>query len=379
MTKSKKQGSVFEKGAIPAVFHRRWEENTFRQKKDKKIRRQDDCNREGFMKKNIRRILFPVILLSIVLAGCKKNVGTPEDNAIVEENEEEKEEQEQGFVFGYSSIDLENPYYDTLRMSLENTLGEESYRLITKDAAFDTKTQSTQLRELVEEGVKVIFLCPVDRESVTPDLKMLQEAGVRVINLDTQVKEHALTAAYIGSDNRNAGFICGEDLKKRCPDGGKILILECPSMNSINDRITGFEEAIANGGFEVLNRADVHGEKEEAKEAMREFLKTYPEIDAVMCGNDRVALGVLEAIKESGREQIRVYGVNGSPDIKREIAKPDSPMTATGAQSPIRIGKEAAEIGLAILEGEEFETTVYEETFLIDKGNVKMYGTDGWQ
>ncbi len=379
MTKSKKQGSVFEKGAIPAVFHRRWEENTFRQKKDKKIRRQDDCNREGFMKKNIRRILFPVILLSIVLAGCKKNVGTPEDNAIVEENEEEKEEQEQGFVFGYSSIDLENPYYDTLRMSLENTLGEESYRLITKDAAFDTKTQSTQLRELVEEGVKVIFLCPVDRESVTPDLKMLQEAGVRVINLDTQVKEHALTAAYIGSDNRNAGVICGEDLKKRCPDGGKILILECPSMNSINDRITGFEEAIANGGFEVLNRADVHGEKEEAKEAMREFLKTYPEIDAVMCGNDRVALGVLEAIKESGREQIRVYGVDGSPDIKREIAKPDSPMTATGAQSPIRIGKEAAEIGLAILEGEEFETTVYEETFLIDKGNVKMYGTDGWQ
>ncbi|MCI8835155.1 MAG: sugar ABC transporter substrate-binding protein [Ruminococcus sp.] len=331
------------------------------------------------MKKNIRRILFPVILLSIVLAGCKKNVGTPEDNAIVEENEEEKEEQEQGFVFGYSSIDLENPYYDTLRMSLENTLGEESYRLITKDAAFDTKTQSTQLRELVEEGVKVIFLCPVDRESVTPDLKMLQEAGVRVINLDTQVKEHALTAAYIGSDNRNAGVICGEDLKKRCPDGGKILILECPSMNSINDRITGFEEAIANGGFEVLNRADVHGEKEEAKEAMREFLKTYPEIDAVMCGNDRVALGVLEAIKESGREQIRVYGVDGSPDIKREIAKPDSPMTATGAQSPIRIGKEAAEIGLAILEGEEFETTVYEETFLIDKGNVKMYGTDGWQ
>lgn len=379
MTKSKKQGSVFEKGAIPAVFHKRWEENTFRQKKDKKIRRQDDCNREGFMKKNIRRILFPVILLSIVLAGCKKNVGTPEDNAIVEENEEEKEEQEQGFVFGYSSIDLENPYYDTLRMSLENTLGEESYRLITKDAAFDTKTQSTQLRELVEEGVKVIFLCPVDRESVTPDLKMLQEAGVRVINLDTQVKEHALTAAYIGSDNRNAGVICGEDLKKRCPDGGKILILECPSMNSINDRITGFEEAIANGGFEVLNRADVHGEKEEAKEAMREFLKTYPEIDAVMCGNDRVALGVLEAIKESGREQIRVYGVDGSPDIKREIAKPDSPMTATGAQSPIRIGKEAAEIGLAILEGEEFETTVYEETFLIDKGNVKMYGTDGWQ
>jgi ribose transport system substrate-binding protein len=54
-------------------------------------------------------------------------------------------------------------------------------------------------------------------------------------------------------------------------------------------------------------------------------------------------------------------------------------MTATGAQSPIRIGKAAAETGIAILDGEKFETTTYEDTFLIDKGNVEMYGTDGWQ
>ena len=188
-----------------------------------------------------------------------------------------------------------------------------------------------------------------------------------------------LTKAYVGSDNRNAGYVCGEDLKKRCPDGGKLLLLECPSMNSINERITGFEQAIANAGFEVLDRADVNGEKEKAKEVMEGFLEKYPKIDAVMCGNDRAALGALEAIRESGRDGIRIYGVDGSPEVKQEIAKTDSPMTATGAQSPIRIGKEAAEIGIAILDGENFETTTYEDTFLIDKGNVEMYGTDGWQ
>ena len=71
--------------------------------------------------------------------------------------------------------------------------------------------------------------------------------------------------------------------------------------------------------------------------------------------------------------------MDGSPEVKSEIAKADSPMAGTGAQSPIRIGKEAAEIGIAILDGEEFETETYEDTFLIDKGNVEMYGTDGWQ
>lgn len=313
-----------------------------------------------------------------MLAGCKKSVGTPEDNAIVEE-EPGEEEEDTGYVFGYSCIDMDNPYFDTLRRSLENTLGENEYRLISKNPGSDAQVQAAQLQELMDEGVDAVFLCPVDWEAVTPALEALQEAGIPVINIDTQVKEESLTKAYIGSDNRNAGYVCGEDLKKRCPGGGKILLLECPSINSINERITGFEQAIANAGFEVLDRADVNGEKEKAKEAMGEFLEKYPKIDGVMCGNDQVALGALEAVKESGRQGIRIYGVDGSPDVKQEIAKPDSPMTATGAQSPIRIGKAAAETGIAILDGEKFETTTYEDTFLIDKGNVEMYGTDGWQ
>lgn len=330
------------------------------------------------MKQKIFCAFFSVILACILLGGCKKNVGTPEDNAVIEEDTEEEEE-DTGYVFGYSCIDMDNPYFDTLRRSLENTLGENGYELISKNPGSDARVQNEQLQELIDEGVDAVFLCPVDWEAVTPALEALQEAGIPVINIDTQVKEESMTKAYVGSDNRNAGFVCGDDLKKRCPDGGKLLILECPSINSINDRITGFEQAIANAGFEVLDRADVNGEKEKAKEAMKEFLDQYPVIDAVMCGNDRVALGALEAVKESGRDNIRIYGVDGSPDVKKEIAKADSPMTATGAQSPIRIGKEAAEIGIAILDGENFETTTYEDTFLIDKGNVEMYGTDGWQ
>lgn len=332
------------------------------------------------MKKITFCLLFPIFLACLMLGGCKKNVGTPEDNPVVEE--EPEEEEQTGYVFGYSCIDMDNPYFDTLRRSLENTLGENEYQLISKNPGADAKVQSQQIQELIEEGVDAVFLCPVDWEAITPSLELLRDEGIPVINIDTHVKENDLIKAYIGSDNRNAGFVCGEDLKKKCPEGGKILILECPSMSSINDRITGFEQAIADGGFEVLDRADVNGDMEKAKEVMEEFLETYQEIDAVMCGNDCIALGALRALEESGESGpngIRIYGVDGSPEIKSEIAKADSPMTGTGAQSPIRIGKEAAEIGIAILEGENFETETYEDTFLIDKGNVEMYGTDGWQ
>ena len=215
-------------------------------------------------------------------------------------------EEETGYTFGYSCIDMGNPYFDTLKMSIETALSEQEYHLTVKDPGTDVNVQIEQIQEMIEQGVDAVFLCPVDWEKITPALEALKEADIPVINIDTQVKDTDLIDAYVGSDNKNAGFLCGEDLMKQRPDGGRIVILECPSMNSINERITGFEEAIANGGFEVLARADVQGKKENAKSEMKRILAEKPEIDAVMCGNDQVALGVLEAVEEAGRNDIPV-------------------------------------------------------------------------
>ena len=145
-------------------------------------------------------------------------------------------------------------------------------------------------------------------------------------------------------DNQEAGYICGEDLLDQCPEGGKILILECPTQNSINDRITGFEKAIssAEAGFEIVDRADTNGEFQKALEITQEMLKEYKDIDVIMCGNDQIAVGATTAVNLAGLKNVIIYGVDGSPDIKKELMKPDTQIAGTAAQSPIGIGKEAA-------------------------------------
>ena len=332
------------------------------------------------MKKKMFSAFFAALLVCMALTGCKKNVGTPEDNAVTEETEEtEDEEENSGYIFGYSCIDMDNPYFDTLEKSIEAALGQEDYQMIIKNPGSDAELQKQQIQELIEAEVDVVFLSPVDWDAVTPALEALKEADIPVINIDTQVKKTDLVDAFVGSDNKNAGYVCGKDLVVQCPDGGNILILECPTMNSINERITGFEKAILNAGFVVLDRADVNGEKEKAKEKMKEFLEKYPDIDAVMCGNDQIALGASEAVKEVGRTDILIYGVDGSPEVKAEIGKENSPIVATGAQSPIHIGKTAAEVAIVILEGEKYKKETLEETFLINRDNVELYGVDGWQ
>lgn len=330
-------------------------------------------------KKKVFMMLAVLMASAFLASACKKNVGAPEDNAASQETD--TEEEKESYLVGFTVIDMENPYYITLENAVRETLEEEGSQMITKDPGTDAAVQAEQIDEMIEQGIDAIILSPVDWEEITPSLEKLKEADVKIINVDTQVKEMEYVDAYIGSDNHNAGYICGEDLIQKCPDGGKIAILECPTQNSINDRITGFEEAIAKAenGFEVVARADTGGEFERALEAAQSILKEHPDICAIMCGNDQLAVGAKTAVNVAGLKDVIIYGVDGSPDIKKELKKTDNQIAGTAAQSPINMGKEAALTTLKVLNGEEYEKEVYEEVFMINKDNVDMYGTDGWQ
>lgn len=329
-------------------------------------------------KKLLLKVISITLLFVLGLSGCKKSVGTQEDNAAPAE---EQEEEEEGYKIGYSVIDMANPYYITLESAIREVLDDEEVTMITKDPASDPQTQEQQIAEMIEAGIDAIILSPVDWEKITPSLEALKEADVKIINVDTQVKEMSYVDAYIGSDNEEAGYICGTDLIERCPDGGNVLILECPTQNSVNERITGFEKALtkADVGFVVVDRADTNGELEKALDVTKSMLEEHPEVTVIMCGNDQAAVGAVTAVNLLNMEDVLIYGVDGSPDIKKELLKEDSQIAGTAAQSPINIGKKAAKTVMDILEDKEYQEECYVEVFMIDKDNVEMYGADGWQ
>ncbi len=331
------------------------------------------------MKKKILTLLFMTVLICLFAAGCKKNVGTPEDNAVQEEEEEvEEEDIEEGTKFGYSCIDTDNPYYSVMQKSIEIEIKDDGYTLLVKNPGADAKLQNQQILEMIEEGVKAVFLCPVDREAIKPALEALAEADIPVINIDTQVKDTNLVKTFIGSDNKNAGYQCGDNLVKKLPKGGKVLIVENSMMNSFIERITGFEKAIANSGFEVVDRIDF-GMGENLEESIQKMLADKKKIDAVMCGDDQIALKVVDLLEAAGVKDVLVYGVDGSPKAKEKLLEKDSLLEGTGAQSPINIGKKAVKTLYDIMEGNDYEEEYLEDTFLINKENAQMYGTNGWQ
>lgn len=342
------------------------------------------CIGEGYnlmkqMKKVLTMLLIAVCMVSIL--GCTKNVGTSQDNASANLLEEEEEDVKDDYKIGFSVIDMENPYFITLESAAKEYLEEHGCTMITKDPGTDQYLQSKQIQEFVEEGIDAIILTPVSWEEITSSLKVLKDNGIKIINVDAQVKHMEYVDAYIGSDNYSAGYLCGMDLVEKCPEGGKIVILECPTQNSMNDRITGFEEALSKAakGFEVVAREDTQGEFERALNTSMTILEENPDVTAIMCGNDQLAVGATTAANVLELKDVLIYGVDGSPDIKKELAKADTLIAGTAAQSPINLGKGAAEIALKILNGNEYEKETYEEVFMINAENVSLYGTDGWQ
>lgn len=312
--------------------------------------------------------IFFVVLLIFALAACNNS----------EKSGGNGKKSKDHYVFGYTSMTQNNPFFQVLEKSIREKVEANGDKLVTTNPAMNVELQINQIEDMIAQGIDAIFLNPVDWEGIRPALVMLEEAGIPIINYDTEVKDFKYVTAYVGSDNKNAGRVAGEDLVKRYPDGGKIAVLDSPTMNSINDRISGFMEAIEGKNFKIVAQQDGKGDLETSLGITEDILQAHPDIIAIMGGNDPTALGALAAAKAANKTDIAIYGVDGSPSAKAAIAEGGA-FAGTGAQSPISIGKISVDVAYKVLKGEKFEKRTPVETFIINKDNVEKYGTDGWQ
>ncbi|NLL79841.1 MAG: sugar ABC transporter substrate-binding protein [Clostridiales bacterium] len=283
------------------------------------------------------------------------------------------------YTFGYTCMDGTNPFFVILEKTIRERVEENGDTLITTDPANDVSLQITQIEDMISQGIDAIFLNPAEAEGILPALDQLKEAGIPIINFDTEVADMPYVASYAGSDNYNAGKVCGEDLVKKCPNGGDIIVLDSPTMNSVVDRTNGFLDAIEGKGFNIVAQQDAKGNLEVSMGIAEDLLQAHGDVVAIFGGNDPTALGALAAANAAGLTDCMIYGVDGSPDIKAELASGESLIEGTGAQSPISIANTSVDIMYKMMAGEEIEDRYPVETFLITSDNVSEYGTDGWQ
>ncbi len=280
---------------------------------------------------------------------------------------------------GYTCMDGTNPFFVALEGAIREVVEANGDELISLDPQNSNEKQLNLIEDMISQGIVAMFVNPVDKDGITPGLDALKNAGIPMFGFDTEVAEMDYLVTYAGSDNYNAGYVCGVDLAEKLPDGGPIIVLDSPTMQSVVDRTNGFLAAIeekAPGKFTVVSQIDCMGNQEQGNLNGTDALIANPDAVAIFGGNDPTALGAAAAA-EAAQSSCLIYGVDGSPDIKALIA--EGKVTGTGAQSPISIGKTIAELYYKWKAGETVEARYPIETFMINSDNIADYNNGGWQ
>ncbi|RGQ06611.1 sugar ABC transporter substrate-binding protein [uncultured Megamonas sp.] len=281
-------------------------------------------------------------------------------------------------VFGVSYMTMNNPFYKIINNEILKVVEKNNDTLITLDPELDVDKQNEQIYKFIDQKVDGIFINPIDFEQIEPALQAAKRANIPVIIIDAPVSDESLVNCTIVSDNYDAGVQCAKDMMERL-DSANIVLLKHTTAKSAKERIEGFLSVIDNNEkYKVINEAECDGQLEIAMPKMQEIIEETPDIDVVMALNDPSALGALAALEKNNKNDVMVYGIDGTPEIKALIGR-NQMIVGTVAQSPIKMGQIAVENMYNILNGKKVEKNIIIPISLINKENLFKYDEDRWQ
>ncbi len=198
----------------------------------------------------------------------------------------------------------------------------------------DTTAQIQLVEQIILQHVDAIVIAPADSKALVPVLKRAIDKGILVVNIDNQLDTPALAekgikVPFVGPDNRAGARLVGDYLAKHLKSGDKVGILEGVSSTfNAQQRTLGFQDAMKAGGMQVVGVQSGQWEMDKANTVAAAMLREHPDVKALLCGNDNMALGAVAAVKSAGQTgKVQVIGYDDISAVKPMLA--DGRMLAT--------------------------------------------------
>lgn len=251
-------------------------------------------------------------------------------------------------TIGLSVSTLNNPFFVTLRDGAQAAADAAGVTLVVVDAQDNVSKQVSDLEDLIQRGVDVLIVNPTDSDAVVPSVMLANQAGIPVIAVDRNVSGGEL-AAYIVSDNVAGGKMAAEFICQKLGGKGDVVELEgIPGASATRERGQGFNEGIAADcpDVKVVARQTANFSRSEGLSVMENILQAQGHVDAVFAHNDEMALGALQATRNTD-QKILIVGLDATDDARAAVAACD--MGATVAQQPAELGRMAVDNALTIV------------------------------
>jgi len=201
---------------------------------------------------------------------------------------------------------------------------EYSLRVVGMKNETDVAEQITNMELIVAQGADAIVIAPADSKALVPVCKRAMDAGIVVVNIDNKLDEGVLQdedakIPFVGPDNRKGARLAGVYLAGKLQPGDKVAIIEgAPNAFNGIQRKLGFEDAMNAAGMSIVSSQTGYWETDKALPVASAMVNEHPDLKAILCANDSMALGAVASVHGAGKqESIHVVGFDNIAAVQR--------------------------------------------------------------
>lgn len=283
---------------------------------------------------------------------------------------------------------LSNPFWVDMKDGIQaeaKKLGVEA-EVFAVDSESDIDGQLKKCEDIINSGSYAgIGVAPITATNLISAVVDANNKGIPVVNIDAKIDEKALKDAngyvigFATSDNYKVGVMGAQYIMDQLPQGGKVAIIEGRAGDMSGEfRRDGCKETLekeGSGKYTVVDVQPADWDRQKALDVATNIITKTPDLNAFFAANDTMALGVLQAISNTGNEgKILLVGTDASDETNQAIK--DGKMVAV-CQDPGGIGATCLDILVeAIQSGEPITPDTQPISKLVDatlvtKDNVK--------
>jgi ribose transport system substrate-binding protein len=264
-------------------------------------------------------------------------------------------------------------FYETMRCGAQEKAGELNADLeVQGPEKFDPTLQTPIVNSVVASKPDAILIAPTHVDSMIAPLRQAEDAGIKVILVDTVVSDDSIGESRISTDNEAAGAEAAKALAEQTGDKGKVLVISTdPGVSTVDARIKGFEDEIKanHPNIQYVGVQYSHNDVAEASRIVNAELAKTPDLAGIFATNLNSATGAGSALQQArALGKVKMIGFDAGPAQVQQLR--DGVVQALIAQLPADIGGQGVEQAVAAVRGEEVTAEIPTGATIVTKDNV---------
>lgn len=269
--------------------------------------------------------------------------------------------------------DPSNPYWLTEGNVASAEAKKLGYKASVQASKGDVNTESSIIDTAIANKSAGIILDPANADGSVGNIKRAMAAKIPVFLVNAEINQTGVALGQLVSNNAQGASVGAQAwIKAAGTKGSYAELFGLPSDNNAATRANGYKSVISQyPSWKKVSQQTANWDRTLGQQKMESILQANPNINAVISGNDEMALGAIAALKQANKlKGVTVGGFDGSPDavdavkagtLSYTVLQPVATFAAKAVDELdqyIRTGKKPAE------EKQSFDC------ILIDKSNV---------